>query len=81
MAKRGRKPCSPRIFDTLSECVQAAPQKYSGEIYRVELLGQVKYLWATSKSNSVRLAAYGLGATSIKVSVSDVVAAVKEGEV
>lgn len=54
MAKSGKPPVG--IFDNAIDCAHALPadSKYTGYIYCVEILGHVKFLWATSEKNAMR---------------------------
>lgn len=68
--KRGRKSAAG-IYDTLAEAVAKAPEKFSGELYRVEIMGIIKFLWATSAQNALRRLAADLGKAD-KVSTNEV---------
>jgi hypothetical protein len=71
---RGRKSKFQLVFNTLEEAV-IADCPPSAHVFRVELLGQTRFVLTSSPTNAVRMAAYSLGATAKNVPVRDAVAA------
>lgn len=78
MKRRGRPP-KTRACDTLKECLETA-NTTTGTPWKLVLGDRVCYVWATSNSSAIYLAARHWGMTCDRVLVSEMVEALRGEE-